>query len=79
MNSLLLRKGLKRMSYFLILCFVGPFVVHQAFQNKTHPLYLPVLLVGIVLLALAFYYGFTGIRTLIDALLGKKKKDTSSK
>jgi len=53
--------------------------VHQAFQNKTHPLYLPVLLVGIVLLALAFYYGFTGIRTLIDALLGKKKKDTSSK
>ncbi len=67
------------MSYFLILCFVGPFVVHQAFQNKTHPLYLPVLLVGIVLLALAFYYGFTGIRTLIDALLGKKKKDTSSK
>ncbi|MBT6160597.1 DUF6095 family protein [Flavobacteriaceae bacterium] len=78
MNSLLLRKGLKRMSYFLILCFVGPFVVHQAFQNKTHPLYLPVLLVGIVLLALAFYYGFTGIRTLIDALLGKKKKDSSS-
>ena len=67
------------MSYFLILCFVGPFVVHQAFQNKTHPLYLPVLLVGIVLLALAFYHGFTGIRTLIDALLGKKKKDTSSK
>jgi hypothetical protein len=67
------------MSYFLILCFVGPFVVHQAFQNKTHPLYLPVLLVGIVLLALAFYYGFTGIRTLIDALLWKKKKDTSSK
>jgi hypothetical protein len=66
------------MSYFLILCFVGPFVVHQAFQNKTHPLYLPVLLVGIVLLALAFYYGFTGIRTLIDALLGKKKKDSSS-
>jgi len=78
MNSLLLRKGLKRMSYFLILCFVGPFVVHQAFQNKTHPVYLPVLLVGIVLLALAFYYGFTGIRTLIDALLGKKKKDSSS-
>ena len=66
------------MSYFLILCFVGPFVVHQAFQNKTHPVYLPVLLVGIVLLALAFYYGFTGIRTLIDALLGKKKKDSSS-
>ena len=66
------------MSYFLILCFVGPFVVHQAFQNKTHPLYLPVLLVGIVLLSLAFYYGFTGIRTLIDALLGKKKKDSSS-
>jgi hypothetical protein len=73
MNKVLLQKGIKRLAIALPLCFIGPVVVHQAFQNKTHTLYLPVLLSGILLLALAFFYGFTGIKTLVNALLGKRK------
>ena len=77
MNKIQLQKGLKLMSYFLVLCFVGPFMVHQAFQNKSHPLYYLVLTIGLLLLGLAFYFGFKGIRTLVNALLGEKKKRVS--
>ena len=77
MNKIQLQKGLKLMSYFLVLCFVGPFMVHQAFQNKSHPFYYLVLTIGLLLLGLAFYFGFKGIRTLVNALLGEKKKGVS--
>lgn len=73
MDKPLLQKGLKKMSLFFLCCFVGPFIVHQAFKNKTHPLYLPVLILGVLLLIIAFYYGFSGIKTLVNALLGKRK------
>ena len=74
MNKTLLQNGLKLMSYFIVLCFIGPFVVHQAFQNKFHTLYYPVLTLGLILLSLAFYFGFKGIKTLVNALLGEKRK-----
>ncbi len=73
MNKPLLFKGLKKMSLFLLCCFIGPVVVHQAFKNQEHHLYMPVLILGILFLMTAFYYGFTGIRTLVSALLGERK------
>ncbi|MEK9604452.1 MAG: DUF6095 family protein [Flavobacteriaceae bacterium] len=73
MNKTLLQKGLKKMSLFLLFSFVGPFVVHQAFKNESHPLYIPVLVLGILLLIFAFYYGFSGIKTMVNALLGHRK------
>ncbi|MEK9565930.1 MAG: DUF6095 family protein [Flavobacteriaceae bacterium] len=73
MNKPLLFKGLKKMSLFLLCCFIGPVVVHQAFKNQEHPLYMPVLILGILFLMTAIYYGFTGIRTLVSALLGERK------
>lgn len=73
MNKPLLQKGLKKMSVFLFCSFVGPIIVHQAFKNQTHPLYLPVLIFGVLLLIIAIYYGFSGIKTLVNALLGHRK------
>ena len=51
MNKALLQKGLQRMSVFILCCFIGPFVVHQAFQNEGHPLYYPVLILGLILIS----------------------------
>ena len=73
MNKPLLIKGLKKMSLFLLCCFIGPVVVHQAFKNHGHPLYVPVLILGVLFLMTAIYYGFTGIKTLVNALLGERK------
>jgi len=73
MNKPLLQKSLKKMSLFLLCCFIGPVIVHQAFKNQAHPLYVPVLILGILFLITAMYYGFSGIKTLVNALLGERK------
>ena len=74
MNKVLFQKGLKRMVVFLLCCFSGPVVVHQAFKNKEHPLFYPVLVFGLSLLAVAICYGFLGVKTILNALLGERKK-----
>jgi len=74
MNKLLLQKGLKKMTIVFLCCFTGPVIVHQAFKNKEHPLYLPVFIVGIIVLFIAIYNGFKGIKDLVNALLGERKK-----
>ncbi len=74
MNKLLLQKGLKKMTIVLLCCFTGPVIVHQAFKNQEHPLYLPVFIIGIIVLFIAIYNGFKGIKDLVNALLGERKK-----
>ena len=73
MHKPLLQKGLKKMSLFLLSCFIGPLIVNQAFKNQAHPFYVPVLILGILFLISAIYYGFSGIKTLVNALLGERK------
>ena len=53
-------------------------VIVQAFQNEGHPWYWPVLLIGLVLFCCAIGFGFWGILTLVNALLGKKGRDNCS-
>ena len=74
MNKPLLQSGLKKMSLFLVCCFVGPVIVHQAFKNQNHPLYFPVLILGFLFLIIALYYGFSGIKSLVNAILGEQKR-----
>lgn len=74
MNKPLLQSGLKKMSLFLICCFIGPLIVHQAFKNQNHPLYFPVLILGFLFLIIALYYGFSGIKSLLNAILGEQKR-----
>ena len=74
MNKALFQKGLKRMTVFLFCCFLGPVIVHQAFKNQEHPLYYPVLIIGLSIMVIAIYYGFLAVKTMINALLGERKK-----
>tara|TARA_B100000989_G_scaffold109961_1_gene80677 strand:- start:112 stop:342 length:231 start_codon:yes stop_codon:yes gene_type:complete len=74
MNKPLLQSGLKKMSLFLVCCFLGPVIVHQAFKNQNHPLYFPVLILGFLFLIIALYYGFSGIKSLVNAILGEQKR-----
>lgn len=67
-------KGLKRLAYTVMLMFLAPVVIWQAFKNEEHPLYWPVLVVGIIIAIAAIAMGFKGIATIMEALFGKKKK-----
>lgn len=74
MDKIALQQGLKRIFYGILSAFIGPVVIMQAFQNEGHPLYWPVLIVGLLFFCTAIGMGFWGIRTLVAALLGKKTK-----
>jgi DMSO reductase anchor subunit len=72
-NKELLLKGLKFLAYTVALMFSAPVVLFQAFKNQEHPFYIVVLILGIILAIAAIVMGFYSIKTVIDALFGKKK------
>jgi hypothetical protein len=69
----LLIRGVKRLAYTLALMFMAPVVLYQAFKNQDHPWFLPVLIIGGLLAVGAIGMGFYSIKTLIDALFGRRK------
>lgn len=64
---------MKRLAWTLALMFSGPVVLYQAFRNQDHPWYMPVLVIGCLLAIGAVGMGFYSIKTLVDALFGRKK------
>ena len=75
MNTNLFKKSLRKIFYFIILCFVSPVIIMQAFNNQENVLFFPVLLFGILLSSTAIVIGFMGINQLVKSLFGKIKKD----
>lgn len=53
--------------------FVAPFVVYQAFKNTEHPLYIPVLIFGLICGIAAIALGFLGVKTITNAFFDKEK------
>jgi len=71
-NKELLLKGVKYLAYTTALLFAAPVALYQAFKNQDHPWYIPVLIIGCILAVSAIAMGFYSIKTIIDALFGKK-------
>ena len=67
-NKELLGKGIKYLAAALPLAFIGPSILFTAFNNQTHPFYIAVLLVGLLTCALAIFFIFKGISTLMKSL-----------
>lgn len=67
----ILVKGLKTMGISLGCMFLGPTLLHIAFSNKEKPLYIPILIISIIICGLAVYFGFKGIKTIMDSMFKK--------
>ncbi len=52
----------------LVLLITAPLILNSSFKNQDHPLFIPVLGIGIICLIAAIYFGFKGIKTLMNAL-----------
>jgi hypothetical protein len=70
-NRNLLVNGLKTMGITLFLAFLGPFILHAGFSNPDKPLYIPLIIAGILICGAAIYFGFKGIHTIMDSLFKK--------
>ncbi len=71
-NKELLGKGVQRMAIALIFMFISPVIIHSAFKNQDHPLYIPILVLGLAGACFAIFMAFKGIRTIMESLFGKK-------
>ncbi|WP_378187184.1 DUF6095 family protein [Aquimarina sp. W85] len=72
-NKDLLAKGVQRIAIAFIFMFISPVVIHSAFKNQEHPMYIPIICLGIIGAIFAITMGFIGIKTMMDAFFGKKK------
>ena len=70
-NRTLLVEGLKTMGITLFLAFLGPLILDAGFSNPEKPLYIPLVIAGIFMCGAAIYFGFKGIRIIMDSLFGK--------
>ncbi len=65
-NRSKITEGIQTLLFTLGLMFLAPFTIYEAFKNQQHPLYIPVLGLGIILAVLAIVFGFKGIKKITD-------------
>lgn len=71
-NKEILGKGIQRMAIALIFMFISPVIIHSAFKNQEHQLYIPILILGISGAIFAILMVFKGLKTIMEAIFGKK-------
>ena len=54
-NKQILVRGIKTLVFALMTLFMGPIMLHTAFSNKEKPLYIPLLIVGCLISAMAVF------------------------
>ncbi|MHA3789337.1 DUF6095 family protein [Flavobacterium hauense] len=64
----ILMKGIRYLSGALPLFFLGPVVIHSSFKNQQHPMYIPVLGLGIITCIVGILLAFFGIKTIMKSL-----------
>ncbi len=67
-DKVVLVKGLKKMGLSLIFMFLGPSLLHIAFSNNEKPLYIPLLILGIIICGVAIFFAFNGIQTIMNSM-----------
>ncbi|WP_343215416.1 DUF6095 family protein [Dokdonia sp. PRO95] len=67
-NKEKLAKGVKLMGGTLLLLVTAPIILNSSFKNQDHPMFIPILGIGIILFVAAIYFGFKGIKMLMKAL-----------
>ena len=67
-NKLLLMKGLKTMGLTILTLFLGPFLLHAGLSNSDKPLYVPLVIIGLLVCGTAIYLGFKGIKIIMDSI-----------
>ena len=72
-NKSILAKGIKYLAAALPLLFVGPVVITSAFKNEKHPLYVYVLVLGIMIGFAAMFLIYKGINTILKSLFDGDK------
>lgn len=72
-NKKILIKGVTYLGWALPFMGIGPLVLFNAFQNQRHPLFIPVLGIGIIICICSVILAFKGINTIVKSLFDHEK------
>ncbi len=64
-----LMRGLKYLGGALPMFFIGPAVIHSSFKNQHHPMFIPILGLGIIVCLTGMWLMFMGIRTVMKSMV----------
>jgi len=64
----ILLKGVKKMGLSLVFMFLGPTLLYISFSNQEKPLYIPLLILGIIICGGAIFFAFNGIQTIMNSM-----------
>jgi len=67
-----LLKGIKTLAFALLSLFMGPILLSFAFSKPDDKLYIPLLVIGCAISAMAVIMLFKGIRTIMGSMFKKK-------
>jgi len=68
----LLVKGLQYMGIALICMFAGPILLYIVFGDTESTTFIPLLIIGVLICALAIWVSFKGIHTIMNSIFKKK-------
>ncbi|MDB4149692.1 DUF6095 family protein [Flavobacteriaceae bacterium] len=71
-NRDILYLGVRYLGITVLLMFVAPISLYEAFKNSTHQLYIPVLIFGILCAIAAIAMAFLSVKTIVDAFFKKE-------
>jgi hypothetical protein len=66
-NKEILNRGLKYVVWALPMFFIGPTVINSAFKNQDHPMFVPILGIGIIICVMAAVLLFRGLKTILKS------------
>lgn len=66
-NRETLAKGVKILAFSLLAITLGPIVLHNAFMNKTHPLFFIIAGIGILIMLGAIYLILRGLKLILSS------------
>lgn len=70
-NREVLNKGIKFLIGSLPTLFIGVFILNSSFKNQKHPLYIYILILGIIICGYSVFLMFKGINTIIKSIFDK--------
>lgn len=65
-------KGIKIMLLTAILMFLGPTLFYIGMSNKEKALFIPIMIVASIVLVLAVYFMYKGLKTIMSSMFGTK-------
>lgn len=66
-------KSIKHFGITVVLMFLGPIAIYEAFKNEGHPMYWPVLSTGILISIAAVAMLYYSLKLMMKAIFGEKK------